>query len=535
MVAVLRADGTIEDVKDDSDQRFMLVLDEVGDIVRGNKNSLTWLGKKPQQLADMNIADILAPQSQLLITDIIVNTNSGFILKEQPVFVYGAARLVKGFMLRGEPVETEDDDVTHEYRLHFKFDAELTEASSNMNTPKGFANSVTDILKHSEQELDMTFVSIGDVDGMASSLSMSDGDVENFTNDVESRLRESSLDQAALGRVSSGKYGVLHQTGTDLGDMCQDIEQLANKVDPDGKALNVKTKTLALDSDGLADEEMAEALSHAIDSFAANEIDDLIFDNLSSAHTAFLDHKSNRLQILQEALDKDKLTLVYQPVVNVHKWYTDHLWAEFRADLDDDGLGVDEIIKFTRDNIDMRTQVDIAQCNFLEGDNWHKGVPIALTIHVRSLLNETVLARLLQFAASSNEKDVILRISGFKAEDIDRLTALTTLHDAGFGVALHGEELGAINAELLEKLPADFIVLDDGFTESPERLKASINMLEVMEKRCMVHNIKLIFDGILVEETALQLGKLQLAVATGAYFGDHVENLEELRYPIQEQ
>jgi len=58
-------------------------------------------------------------------------------------------------------------------------------------------------------------------------------------------------------------------------------------------------------------------------------------------------------------------------------------------------------------------------------------------------------------------------------------------------------------------------------------------MLEVMERRCLAFNIKLVFDGIMSESTAMTLSKLRHALATGSYFGGHVDDLAELKYPIQ--
>ncbi|WP_420547160.1 EAL domain-containing protein [Curvivirga sp.] len=535
MVTVLRADGKIDAVQDNPEERFMLVVDEVGNILRGNKNALTWLDQKPQDLAEKNIADILAPPSQMLASDIIVNAVSGFHMDLQPAFVFGAKRLVKGFQMMGEPVDPDGSiSDTTEYRLRFQYDASLSAESNPMNSAKGFANSVNDILKHSEEDLDMTFVSVGDVDGLATNLNLSKDQIDNFTKNMEDRLRESSLDQAALGQVSSGKYGVLHKSQADLSGMHEDIKGLAQEIDPEGKALNVETKTMSLDADGLEDDELADALSHAIDSFAESGLDDLIYDNLGSAHTAYLDHKSDRLSILKEVISKDQLSVVYQPVVNVHKWCTDHLWAEIRADLEDDGLGVEEIIKFTRDNLDLRVQVDEAQCRFIETDDWYKGCPVAITLHVRSLLKEDVVMRLLKFASTAGDTKVILRISGFSPNDLSRLSALSTLKQSGFSIALYGEELGAINSQMLTELPADYIILEDGFTESTAHLKASLAMLEKMEQRCLQHDIKLVFDGIREEDTATALAKLKVAVATGSYFGDHVSDLADLRYPIQQ-
>ncbi len=533
MATFLRPDGKIVNVEDDSDQRFSLVIDGIGDVLRGNKNSLVWLAQKPSQLSGKNIADLLAPQSKMLATEIIVNAFTGFDFPEQPVFLYGAARVPKGYMMSGEAILDSNMDEAQEYRLLFKYDANLTSSSGGMNSAKGFADSVSDIVRHSDQDLDMTFVSVGDVDNLGEDLNLTDQEIQDFTDQLEELLRSETIEESALGQVSPGKYGLLHEADTDLSNMQNDLQDMAKKLDPEGKALNIETKTMNLDSSALADEELADALSHAVDSFVESGLDDLIYDDLTSAHASFIDLKSDRIQLLRDALEHDQLTVVYQPVVNVHEWHTDHLWSEYRVDYQDDGLGVDEIIKFTRDDYELRSRVDEQQCKFIESDDWYKGCPIALTLHIRSLLEPNIITRLMKFSLTGGPKSIILRITGFKPEDISRLSALLSLKNAGFAIALHGEELGAISLKLLESLPADYIILDDGFTENEERLKDSMPMLEAMERRCHGFGIKLVFDGILSENTALALSKLEYAVATGHYFGDHIENIEELRYPLK--
>ena len=290
-------------------------------------------------------------------------------------------------MVRGEPVPEQD-----EYKLYFTQDPEMELESAGKDSAKGLAQTVSHYLAEDpDADLDMTFVDIGDVDALDEDPSLSNKQVDEFTKQVEERLREESIAPDAVSRVDNGKYGIVHQSGANLSSMQGDLKNLTESVDPTGARLEVATKTIELDAEGLDEDAILTAVEHAADEFVDQGLDAIIFDTLADSQVAYLDKRANRTEILIQALDEGRLTVAYSSVVDTHIWKTDHLMADFRADLDDDGLGSTEILSLTAKEMDLRARVDEAQVDFILECKWQDGVSVAVRLDIHSLARPGVL------------------------------------------------------------------------------------------------------------------------------------------------
>ena len=535
MVTVLRAGGVVDSGNRNADERFMLIVDDIGDILRGNKNSLKWLGQSPQDLAQANLSDLLAIQSKPLLTDIIVNTVSGFHMRKQPVMVHCENRLVKGFQISGSPVDEAaiQNGEASEYRLDFEYDPSLTKSANPLNTQKGFAKSAAEIAQNTTKDLDLTLVSVGDEAASGTEPHLAQAAFQNMSNSIHEKLAETALGGAAVGDLGGGKFGLLHDAEAALDDLEINLNKIVSELASDGHNLSIQTKTISLSDSDLSQDELTHAVSHILEDYIQNDIESLIYGDLAEAHSAYKTLHQEKLSILQNAITQKELTLAYRPIVNVHKWTSNHVMATARVNRELGSLGGYEIEKLCKEHPELRADLDLAQVQLLEDSLTAIPCQLEIQIHVRSLLEPEILTSLMEFAQVNSNKSVLLRILGFRPEDRERLIALKSLHTAGFAVALYGTEIGIINSEILKSLPIDYIILDDGFTESIGQFRAALDMLKVMEKRCLPYGIKLIFDNILQESMAEEIAQLQASLASGSYFGDASDSIESLRYPIE--
>ena len=159
---------------------------------------------------------------------------------------------------------------------------------------------------------------------------------------------------------------------------------------------------------------------------------------------------------------------------------------------------------------------------------------IALQIAIRSLLDPALLQKLLDFAKGGLNGAVILRIEGLTPEILPRITALQTLRDAGFRIALFGTEIGAISEERLMTLPADYIVLDPTLALDAEALQRSLPALAGLSERCGANGIGVIFDGVIDQESINLLGAIPGALAAGPYYGDPITDPANAPMPVRQ-
>ena len=151
-----------------------------------------------------------------------------------------------------------------------------------------------------------------------------------------------------------------------------------------------------------------------------------------------------------------------------------HLIAEFRANLDDDGLGAAEILKLTNDDVDLRTQVDIAQCRYILTHPDVDSISVAVNVAIHSLLDINVIGMPLDFRSRAPQRRVVLRLSGLDQIPWEKVQALNILRRAGFSIALYGKDVGAVTAEKLKSLPADYIMLDPSFVTNLDQLSGAL-------------------------------------------------------------
>ena len=529
MASILTADGEIYEDEETLKRKFQLYVDVAGDVLRGTGETTRWLGKEPEALAGTNLTHLIAPQSLFLSSEIIFHAAAGERMKPCGIVLNGPKAGMNGFRVRGEPQAQTD-----EFKLEFTQDPEMEIGAEDTNSAKGLANTVSGYLSENpDAELDLTFVDIGDVEALSQNTTALAGEIEQFTKDVEERLRKESVAPEAVSRVENGKYGVVREAGADLQAMEKDLKGLAQKMDPSGKLLNVATKSIELDAEGIEEGDILNAVEHAAQEFADQGLDAIIFDTLTDSHASYMDKRRNRTELLEQALDEDRLTVAYHSVVDTHLWKTDHLLAEFRADLEEDGLGAEEILGLVEDNRDLRARIDEAQVSFISRAAWQAGLSVAVSLNIHSLALPHLLTSLLEFAARAGDRHVVLRIEGLTPEIVEKIDALKILQDSGFALALKADEIGALDEARLQGLPTDFIVMDETMGSSDTALDTNLNMLIELAKRCGQHGKKMLFEGIASGEAAKLLSKIPGAVADGPYFGRAIENFDELRYPMK--
>ncbi len=522
---VFMADSNIQ-----RDRTFQLYIDEGGriHICRGETDS--FLGYSIEQLQQRSLIEFLVEESQIMYSEILTYAALAEPMGDSLLYLKNAkSGRVGAFRVNGGPQRFNDL-----FRLTCVFEPSLEYGPQSKNHRDGFIAAVEDAINSTDAEVDMTFVDIGDVDELKKSGSANSATVKKFTSNVETRLRSESLGGDAVGRIDSGKYGIVHKSGTNLDVLKDDLTRMAQQVDPKGVALNVATATVDLDdAEGMAEEAIRDALGHAVDEFMDAGIDSVIFDTLGASQTAFIEKRKTRTELLREVLDRELLTCGLRVVCDLSNWSADHLLAEFRADLDSDGLGAAEILKLTEKEPDLRTEVDIAQCRYIMGSEALDQVGIGVNLAVRSLLDPKVVQRLLEFAKRAPGRRVILRILGVKGVPIERIAAFDTLRQAGFKIALAGSELGSVTEERLKQMPIDFIMLDPSLVVNLDQLKMSLNGLAGMAKRCAENNITVIFEGVVEPEAAKLLGKIGKVYVTGPFFGDPVDNIDEIKLPVK--
>ncbi len=528
MAQVLTKDGEIVDEDDDTHLRTIQILIDLGGQVASVNGAFdVWLGLNKEEIVGSVITALIQEDSVVLVTEILYKAALQEKMDPMTLFLNGPQRSVLGAQVEGRPFPRDPDY----FHLTFIIDPALEFSSKSRNTPKGLVSAVQrSMAQHEGKDLDLTFVDVGDVDRLRDQYGVSEEKIDDFRQQVEQRLQESSVDKNSVSQVVSGKFGMVNEQGSNLESLKSDLQAYADSIDPEKAVLSVGTKTVLLDGDNLSEDEIETAITHAVDEFVDAGLDSIIFDTLETSQASYLDRRADRRAVLVSALDQNRLTIAFSPIVDVQHWQADHFLSEFRADLDDDGLGAMEIASLADSDTDLRIRVDTAQCHALLSDKKHGDAGVEIRIAIRSLLDVTLLSTLMEQARTLSG-DFILRIEGLNLEALARITALSTVRNAGFKVALLGKEIGAVSEERLKTLPADFIVLDPSLVSDADGLARSLPALDGLAERCLQNGIKVVFDGVMNADVAKILTSVPGVQAAGPYYGDPVDEISQSPVP----
>jgi EAL domain-containing protein (putative c-di-GMP-specific phosphodiesterase class I) len=529
MAQILTKSGEIIDTAEASDDPYVQFLIDIGGrIVSSQGNIEFWFGMPAEDFNGFSLSEICHPDSQVLVSEILYKAAMQEHMEEL-ILLLVAKRDVLGCRILGNPFPRDP----RYYHLEVTIDPALKRAANAPDSKDGLVDNVIRAIEGNEgEDLGMTFVSVGDVQGLTDELGISQIELDTFREQVSSRLIQASITDE-VSEVDPGKYGLVHETVEDIGSLTSDLRSYIGDVDPLERVLSLGTATVPLSADRLDETEIRSAISHAVDEFIEAGLEAVIFGTLDDSHAAWIDKQANRKELLADALKKKALTVAYRVVVDPMAWEAEHLLAEFRVDLEDDGLGAAEIIALTRDDPTLRKQVDLEQCLDIAKRTDLGAVAVAMQIGIRSLLDPKLLRALLDIAQSGLDRTVILRIEGLTPDLIPRIPALQTLRRSGFKLALYSSEIGAITAERLGNLPADYLLLDPALVRDPVMLRRSIPSLNGLSGRCARAGIKVIFNGVTDGETVKLLTGVTGALTEGPHYGEPIPGPEAAAMPVR--
>lgn len=530
MVAVLTKGGEIFNEGDDRRERtIQFLIDVSGSLVSVQGKHEEWLGQTKQQLVGQNLTSLVHETSKILVSDILSHTALREKMASFVLYIEGVNHQVLGCEVGGRPFPRDPQY----FHLELVVDPALGLPDKVRNSQAGLVDNVQRALAQNEdKDLGLTFVDVGNVDQLQKDYGVSEDRIEEFKKRITERLQRDAVGDT-VSQVDSGKYGLVHEAGADLSGVENDLRTYASDIDPLDEVLAVAASTVQLEKGALSEDQVESAIAHAVDRFVDDGIDAVIFETLEDSQAAWVDRRKGRLALLKEVLDSNQLSVGFCVTANAAEWQVDHFNSEFRADLETDGLGAEEIVSLVKDDHALRTRVDIAQCTSVINDTRLNAVGVSISLAIRSLLEQRLLAGLVNYAKGALNRRLILRIEGLTPEVLPRITALQTVRDAGFEVALFGKEIGAISEERLQSLPADYIIMDPALVLDVVALQRSLPALRGMAERCGENGIGVIFDGVVEVQTVNVLAGIPGALAAGPYFGEAVSTPSQISMPVR--
>lgn len=491
---------------------FTVELDAIGDLVavRGDFAGLT--GHDPRGCLRSNLADFPIADGGLVLSEILFAAGTDRRLDEILLRLRHADGSILALRALGRPAAGGRDTM----QLLCVFDPAL-QATAHEDGADALRARLEDLRASADGSmLELVFLELGTPDGLEA-LGLEAASAQAFGADVARTLRQASVDGRSAHEVAPGRYGLVAERGRDLAALGARLAERIAREPALAETIRPALKALALDAETLASADLGAILDHALERFAADGLDSVIYADLAGVGAGLTAERESRDALLRRLLDGKAFRFRLRRAVDLTDLSIDHMIAEPALEAEGDGMEWAEIQALAARDAGLRRRVDWAQARALAREA-PLPRPIALDIALGSIAEPALLRDLAACLKAPAVNGLILRLAGFAPGEARIDSALKGLRKAGFRIALLGAEVGTVSPEALDALPADIVRADPAITRSAPALALQRGMLRTVIRRCRAAGITLLFEGIGEPDIARLLSELPGAAAAGPVF-----------------
>lgn len=349
---------------------------------------------------------------------------------------------------------------------------------------------------------------------------------ETLLQDIGRDLRETSVDGASAGQIEDEKFGVVHDQDLNLGNVTDGIADRAQRVDPAGAGVDVRTGTVTLGGDPGRDRENAQALLYAINRFG-REHAEFTLDELTRGSRRTLADTVQRIGAFRTLIAENNFDPVFQPIVDLDSRKVHHYEALARFHgADPDSSPFDQIT--FAENVGLIADFDIAMCRRVirkieQAQTNRENLRIGVNLSGRSLETPAFLDHLKKLLAANPSLPDHLLFEVTESSKIDDLEAtnnfLNRLRADGYKVCLDDFGAGAAAFHYLRAFDVDFVKIDGAYVKDALKRAEALPYLRAIAKLCEDLGIETIGEMIEDEETARLLQDLNVRLGQGYLLG----------------
>lgn len=396
--------------------------------------------------------------------------------------------------------------------------------NSGLLDRKGFADLAQDSLDLAAAQgepVELTFIDLN-CDALNQGLLDSERQ-DQFMADLGVALRARALGGEMAGSLADGKFGVIHDSSVDGGEIEHEVLSLARSFDLDDEALAMERGTMALETLDLSQEEAAQALVYTINQFAASPSSDGTLRSLCDGFRERANETKAKIGWFKSVVANARFDFCLQPIADLASGKTKHFeylirfekgkspypWITFA-----EGIGIIQ---------DLDMAVVAHAIDFLRRNASNRDLAIAVNLSGRSLSNTAFVDSLLSFLITHAAYSKRLLIEITESSQISDLRqankAILALRGTGFSVGLDDFGAGSASFQYLRALDVDFVKFDGAYVNNVMEFDRERLMLKAMAGLCRDLGIRTIGEMIEREEQARLLLSLGIELGQGYWIG----------------
>ena len=371
------------------------------------------------------------------------------------------------------------------------------------------------------KNLDVTFFEADKIEEYKKDLSFEEA--ANFTENLQSILKEQSFEGRTASQVDDNKYALIHDDTITPEFIEQKIQELVARTSTGDGDVGLKKKTVAADMESLNEREARRALVYTINQMEEKGID-AVGDNLDKSFEDYLEENAAKITRLKSLVGQQAFRLNFQPIVHLPGENICHFEALVRFTTDDSPY---ELIVFGED-IGIAPDIDMAILKQAIGyihsnKSNYSDLRIAVNISGQSIQSKEFVDKVLVAIDESqtDPKNLLFEITESTAiGDLEQVNGyIQRLRTRGFEVCLDDFGAGAASFQYLNTLDIDCVKIDGKYIRDALNSARDEAMVRNLASMCKDLGVTTVAEMVESEEQLKYLVDIGVDKAQGWLFG----------------
>ncbi|MFP4098248.1 MAG: EAL domain-containing protein [Alphaproteobacteria bacterium] len=369
------------------------------------------------------------------------------------------------------------------------------------------------------QDVDMTMIDLPGADTAQNRFGKDDW--SKFSEDIDSLLRERSIDGGSAAALGGGRFSLLHTSDTNIHELRNQISHISKEYDPFDEGFTVKTKSISANMGDMDEKDVTRALFYTLNEFERQGTE-LSIENLNSSFKIFVAANTQKISEFKNIIQNLDFSMHFQPIVDLHKKNCSHyeMLCRFKK-----GNTFEWII--FGEEIGMAAEFDFAVCrramNYIDTKRWKTKESFSINISGQSIADEAFLIKLNKLIdLHQNIKHrIILEITeSTQIKDLSHVgQVVKDLRDKGVRIALDDFGAGSASFQYLNSMYVDYVKIDGKYIKNILNETRDMVMVKNLTQMCKDLEIKVVGEFVESKEIADFLLELGVDYGQGYYFG----------------
>lgn len=520
---------------------ILLEMNKQGEIlyIDGAINGL--LGQSPEMLVGHSFLELVEPEHAASVQDLLERSIELVRIDAQKIGLRTRDAEYLPFCMQGFRIPYLEDH--YFFTLSLMRDEVAPEEIGKRDLKSGllrtdvFAKRAVSRIQAAQQEgkpVKMTLLDFPDLTSLLDSLTPDNA--RSLLKEIGDYLKKYSLDKDSAGQFGEHGYTLIHDGTVDSEKLKEGIREITRKLDPKGKGLELKSKTLDMNMDGLTEQDTANAVLYTLNKFAAESGEDFCIFSLTEGYQDMLQQTVEKISQFKSTVQQDSFDLAFQPIVDLKNGMVHHF--EALARLHDNSVFANpfQFVTFGEDT-GVIGDFDLAVCqkmlNTLEEADGHGKRPmVSINVSGKSL-NSNLFRDAMNGIMKRHEphrNQVILEVTeSAKIHDLQSTNNfLQDLRKEGHLCCLDDFGVGESSFDYIRNLQVDFVKIDGSYVRESTSSQRGRHLLRAMVTMCRELNIVTIGEMVEDKELADLLWECGVRFGQGYYFGKPTIGLDTL-------